>query len=105
MSCWPLPQQLFPVPATGGGHRCCINSGIITLIFTALENLRIFQSCFLREKSMRETEFSGFGPIREKAFGAARRPQQAQNENKFSTEINFPHEGFPRSGEAVTAGD
>jgi len=35
---------------------------------------------------MRETEFSGFGPIREKAVGAARRPQQAQNENKLSAE-------------------
>jgi len=35
---------------------------------------------------MRETESSGFGPIREKAFGAARRPQQTQNENKLSAE-------------------
>ena len=22
-SCWPLPQQLLPVSATGGGRRCC----------------------------------------------------------------------------------
>ena len=35
---------------------------------------------------MIETESSGFGPIREKAVGAARRPQQAQNENKLSAE-------------------
>ena len=30
-SCWPLPQQLLPVSATGGGRRRCtlrINSGI-----------------------------------------------------------------------------
>ena len=37
---------------------------------------------------MIETEFSGFGPIREKAFGAARRPQQTQNENKLSVEYS-----------------
>ena len=22
-SCWPRPQQLLPVSATGGGRRCC----------------------------------------------------------------------------------
>ena len=26
-SCWPLPQQLLPVSATGGGRRCCPNRG------------------------------------------------------------------------------
>ena len=40
------------------------------------------------KKSMIETESSGFGPIREKAFGAARRPQQTQNENKLSAEYS-----------------
>ena len=24
MPCWPLPQQLLPVSATGGGRRCCL---------------------------------------------------------------------------------
>ena len=24
VSCWPLPQQLLPVSATGGGRRCCL---------------------------------------------------------------------------------
>ena len=37
---------------------------------------------------MIETESSGFGPIREKAFGAALRPQQTQNENKLSAEYS-----------------
>ena len=37
---------------------------------------------------MKETKFSGFGPIREKAFGAARRPQQTQNKNKLSAEYS-----------------
>ena len=23
-SCWPLPQQLLPASATGGGRRCCL---------------------------------------------------------------------------------
>ena len=41
---------------------------------------------FHKKKSMIETESSGFGPIREKAFGAARRLQQTQNENKPSAE-------------------
>ena len=26
-SCWPLPQQLLPVSATGGGRRCCPSRG------------------------------------------------------------------------------
>ena len=26
-SCWPLPQQLLPVSATGGGRRCCPQRG------------------------------------------------------------------------------
>ena len=26
-------------------------------------------------------------------------------QERFPMEINFPHEGFPRSGEAVTEGD
>ena len=30
-SCWPLPQQLLPVSATGGGRRCC--SGRIFLFW------------------------------------------------------------------------
>ena len=41
---------------------------------------------FHEKKSMIETESSVFGPIREKAFGAARRLQQTQNENKLSAE-------------------
>ena len=28
-SCWPLPQQLLPVSATGGGRRCCPNRGAL----------------------------------------------------------------------------
>ena len=28
-SCWPLPQQLLPVSATGGGHRCCPSRGAL----------------------------------------------------------------------------
>ncbi len=45
-SCWPLPQQLLPVSATGGGRRCCalaMNSGKIIFNFVDLKNLRIFQ--------------------------------------------------------------
>ena len=47
-SCWPLPQQLLPVSAAGGGRRRCtlaIFSGKIIYNFANLENLRIFQIC------------------------------------------------------------
>ena len=47
-SCWPLPQQLLPVSATGGGRRRCtlgIFSGKNIYNFAILENLRIFQNC------------------------------------------------------------
>ncbi len=42
-SCWPLPQQLLPVSATGGGRRRCtlaIFSGRIIFIFGLAERLR-----------------------------------------------------------------
>ena len=63
-SCWPLPQQLLPVSAAGGGRRCC--SGRIILIFGIAERLRtlrypiftggvvmasgICSACFLRKR-------------------------------------------------------
>ena len=48
-SCWPLPQQLLPVSATGGGRRRCalrIFSGNIILNFGFLKSLRTFQKPF-----------------------------------------------------------
>ena len=42
-SCWPLPQQLLPVSATGGGRRCCtlrIFSGKIIFNRAMPERLR-----------------------------------------------------------------
>ena len=42
-SCWPLPQQLLPVSAAGGGRRRCtlrIFSGKNIYNFAILENLR-----------------------------------------------------------------
>ena len=47
-SCWPLPQQLLPVSAAGGGRRRCtlaMFSGKNIYNFAILENLRIFQNC------------------------------------------------------------
>ena len=43
-SCWPLPQQLLPVSATGGGRRCCtlrIISGI-SFLLEIQKSLRAF---------------------------------------------------------------
>ena len=45
-SCWPLPQQLLPVSAAGGGRRRCtlgIISGKIILNFGIAERLRAFR--------------------------------------------------------------
>ena len=45
-SCWPLPQQLLPVSAAGGGRRCCalgIIRGKIILYFGITERLRAFR--------------------------------------------------------------
>ena len=50
-SCWPLPQQLLPVSAAGGGRRRCtlaINQGIIYgFAFVAL--CGALQTLFSRE--------------------------------------------------------
>ena len=45
-SCWPLPQQLLPVSAAGGGRRRCtlvLFSGKIILNFGIAERLRAFR--------------------------------------------------------------
>lgn len=58
-----------------------MNSGIVILIFTALENLRIFQSCFSREKLIRQIAFLGFDPIlNQKLFFF---PHPCYNKNEF----------------------
>ncbi len=47
-SCWPLPQQLLPVSATGGGRRRCtlaIISGKIIFNRTMPERLRTLRHC------------------------------------------------------------
>ena len=45
-SCWPLPQQLLPVSAAGGGRRCC--SGRVILNFGVQKRLRAFLYPFSR---------------------------------------------------------
>ena len=42
-SCWPLPQQLLPVSAAGGGRRRC--SGKIIFNRAMPERLRTLQHC------------------------------------------------------------
>ena len=47
-SCWPLPQQLLPVSAAGGGRRRCtlrINSGKIILNSAMPDSLRAVRHC------------------------------------------------------------
>ena len=46
-SCWPLPQQLLPVSAAGGGRRrCWAFSAEKCFLFARREDLRIFPSRF-----------------------------------------------------------
>ena len=52
-SCWPLPQQLLPVSAAGGGRRRCtlaIFSGKIIFNRTKPERLRTLRLCIFTER-------------------------------------------------------
>ena len=52
-SCWPLPQQLLPVSAAGGGRRRCtlaIFSGRILFNFASPKRLRSFRRCLFTER-------------------------------------------------------
>ena len=56
-SCWPLPQQLLPVSAAGGGRRRCtlaIFSGKIILNFGIAERLRAFRYPIFTERGVEE---------------------------------------------------
>ena len=76
-SCWPLPQQLLPVSAAGGGRRCC--SGRIILNFGVQKRLRAFlypfftggvvkangscRACFLRKQARRGAPSPSQSPL------------------------------------------
>ena len=52
-SCWPLPQQLLPVSAAGGGRRRCtlgINSGKSIFYLQFRNACGRFETAFLRER-------------------------------------------------------
>jgi len=54
-SCWPLPQQLLPVSAAGGGRRRCtlgINSGKSIFYLQFRNACGRFGTAFLWEKSI-----------------------------------------------------
>ena len=78
-SCWPLPQQLLPVSAAGGGRRRCIlrifsgkmifNFGIPERLLTlrypffhgrGIKTNCICRACFLRKQSRCGQAFCGF---------------------------------------------
>ncbi len=95
-SCWPLPQQLLPVSATGGGRRRCtlaIISGKIILNFGFLKSLRTFQKPF----------FHGWGRKGKRqllrllpAEAAARRESFLLAEPLPSSPAAMPHSPFCR---------
>jgi len=86
-SCWPLPQQLLPVSATGGGRRRCtlaIFSGRIILNFGFQESLRtflkpIFTGEVVEENGSCSAAFYESAALRNTIFsrenGIAERPQ------------------------------
>ena len=60
-SCWPLPQQLLPVSAAGGGRRRCtlaIFSGRIYFDLQFQNACGRFETAFSQEGSQRETAFA-----------------------------------------------
>ena len=98
-SCWPLPQQLLPVSATGGGRRRCtlaMFSGKIILYFAILENLRIFQNCLftggvVEGNGICSAAFCESAALRESTAGL--RPHPA-----LRATFPRPGEGFSGSG-------
>ena len=87
MPCWPLPQQLLPVSAAGGGRRRCtlrIFSGKNILNFGFQESLRTFLKPFFTGRVWNELPQSkpdGFdSSLWEGAFGMTGKfPAQAQS--------------------------
>ena len=56
-SCWPLPQQLLPVSATGGGRRRCtlaIISGKIIFNRAMPEHLRTLRHCIFTGRGRKD---------------------------------------------------
>ena len=86
-SCWPLPQQLLSVSATGGGRRCCtlrISSGRIIL------NLQCWKIC-----GFSSIAFSQEGVVTGNGISAKRRKKAPEG---------FPGEGklFGEKGKRKT---
>ena len=77
-SCWPLPQQLLPVSAAGGGRRRCtlaMFSGRIILNFGISERLRafrypIFTGGVVEENSICSAAFCESAALQEKFLPA-----------------------------------
>ena len=82
-SCWPLPQQLLPVSAAGGGRRRC--SGKIIYNFAILENLRIFQNCLftggvVKENGICSAAFCESAVLRRRTLSGAPAPAPPKGE-------------------------
>ena len=79
-SCWPQPQQRFPVSATGGGRRCC--RPFHRPPYCPTGNRVPPRRTVLRETprllSRPAMQFSVTTPSGENVFGALRRAQQTQ---------------------------
>ena len=90
-SCWPLPQQLLPVSATGGGRRRCFGHNLrkIILVFVNLENLRIFQIYFFTGGAVKANGIARF-------HRSAALPKEAALQMQLTT-ATLPVKREPRS--------
>ena len=115
-SCWPLPQQLLPVSATGGGRRRCtlaIISGRIILNFGFQESLRTFLKPIFTGGDVEETGICSAAFCESAALRLASSPSPSLLRKSTSPKgrgFGSPREvtGFARGspfGRAVTEGD
>jgi hypothetical protein len=94
-SCWPLPQQLLPVSAAGGGRRCC--SGRIILNFGVQKRLRAFLYPFFTGAPPERADFPSF----RLKFHVLGRKSQTIKQNAQKGGAKFGGGGLDRSREKI----
>ena len=86
-SCWPLPQQLLPVSAAGGGRRRCalaISRGRIIFNRAMPERLRTLRHCIftggvVMVNSICSAAFCESAALRKKCFAEFQRAKPSQS--------------------------
>ena len=103
-SCWPLPQQLLPVSAAGGGRRRCtllIFSGRIILIFGIAERLRTLRYPIFTGGVVKANGICSAAFCESAALRLASSPSQALT-RQIPLFVTFG-DIFPRSGGSLSS--